>query len=399
MAKAKFTDEDDALLAELGVEVEHKRVSSRTAREERIIAGFEDIERFIDQHGNQPSHGESKDIFERLYAVRLEKIRASAECRTLLIDNDRHGLLEGQPPATEISLDDMDDDALLAELGVDVSPETDVTNLKHVKPRAEVRTAEEIASRTPCLDFAKYKPLFAAIQEELDSGARQVRKFQDDNTIKQGEFFILGGQKVYVAEMGDEFVSDYGRPDSRLRVIYDNATESDILLRSLQRALHKDETGRRITDPTAGPLFGDVSDEQDLESGTIYVLQSKSEHPTIAANRNLIHKIGVTGGKVETRIANAALDATYLLADVEIVATYKLFNINRVKLEKVIHRVFGKARLDLEIMDRLGHPIKPQEWFLVPLHVIDQAVEMIRDNSIVNYQYDPTKAALTKAQT
>ena len=90
------------------------------------------------------------------------------------------------------------------------------------------------------------------------------------------------------------------------------------------------------------------------------MLRSKSDNPEIAARRDLMHKIGVTGGKVEARIAKAAMDATYLLAEVEVVATYKLFNINRVRLENIIHRVFAPAQLDLTIPDRFGNPVKPQ---------------------------------------
>jgi hypothetical protein len=386
MAKARFTDEDDALLAELGVEVESKKAGTHTPREERIIAGFEEIERFFEHNGKPPAHGEDKDIFERLYAMRLDRIRASAECRTVLAGADTHGLLTGQP--NTVAPDDMDDDALLAELGVQIPPEQDITKLKHVKTRAEIRAAEEIAQRTPCLDFAKFKPLFAAVQEELKTGVRQSRRFKQDAQIKQGEFFILGGQITYVAEMGEEFMAEYGRPDRRLRVIYDNGTESDILLRSLQRALHKDEAGRRVTDPSAGPLFSDAHEEGDIESGTIYVLRSKSDHPLIKENRSVIHKIGVTGGDIEKRIANAKVDPTFLMADVEVIATYELSNINRVKLENLIHKFFDPAKLSIEIKDRFGNPIIPREWFLVPLFVIDQAVEKIKDGSIVDLTYD-----------
>jgi hypothetical protein len=130
------------------------------------------------------------------------------------------------------------------------------------------------------------------------------------------------------------------------------------------------------------------------ESGTIYVLRSLSDHPFVAEHRELIHKIGVTGGKVETRIANAAHNATYLLADVEVVASYKLAEINRTKLENLFHHIFVAAQLDLTIHDRFGHPVRPHEWFLVPLHVIDEAVERIRDGSITDVIYDPKSARL-----
>jgi hypothetical protein len=389
----KFTDQDDALLEELGVEVEAKKETGRTAREERVIAGFEEILRFVDQHGHAPQHGEGHDIFERLYAVRLDRFRVLADCRAMLGPLDRQGLLAGAAPAPVAAADDLDDDALLAELGVDTA-KGDIAELRHVRSAADKRAAEEIANRTKCEDFDQFKPLFVQVKIDIDTGIRETRPFQTMAEIKKGEFFIVGGQIAYVAEVGSEFISQYDRRDSRLRVIYDNGTESDVLLRSLQRALHRDEAGRRITDPVAGPLFAEEAEDGDLASGTIYVLRSKSDNPVVAANRDVLHKIGVTGGKVETRIANATLDPTFLMADVEIVVTYKLSNINRTKLENLIHRIFDPARLDIEIKDRFGNPITPREWFLVPVFVIDEAVERIKDGTITNYRYDPKTASL-----
>jgi hypothetical protein len=192
----------------------------------------------------------------------------------------------------------------------------------------------------------------------------------------------------------EEIKAPNGASDARLRVIYDNGTESDLLRRSLQRALYKDEAGRRVTDPDAGPLFSDTPDNDDIESGTIYVLRSLSDHPYIAEHRQLMHKIGVTGGKIETRISNAANEATYLLAGVEVVASYKLYGINRTKLENLFHRLFAPAQLDLVIHDRFGHPVRPKEWFLVPLQVIDEAVKRIRDGTITSVVFDPKSASL-----
>lgn len=386
---------DLELLAELGVAVEAKPAPARTPREERIIAGFEDIVRFYEEHGRPPQHGEDRDIFERLYAVRLERIWAQADCRDLVAPMDTHGLLTAAGVA-EARAESVDDAGLLAELGVAPAAEADITRLTHVRSRDEVRAAEEVANRKPCLDFTDFKPLFAAVKADLASGVREARRFGEDAAIKAGEFFILGGLTVYVAAISDEFTADYGRPDRRLRVIYDNGTESDLLLRSLQRALYKDEAGRRITDPSIGPLFGGEAEADDLESGTIYVLRSRSEHPFVAEHRELIHKIGVTGGRVETRISTATDDPTYLLAGVDIVATYNLFNINRTKLEALFHRLFAMARLDLTIDDRFGRPVKPREWFLVPLHVIDEAVVRFKDGTIAEFKYDPATARLMR---
>lgn len=385
---------DDELLAELGATIEPQKARSHTPREERIIAGFEDILRFREEHGRAPLHGEGRDIFERLYAVRLDQIRKLPEAQTLLAELDVHGLLTGTSAASEGQ--ELEDDALLAELGVDDVTETDITVLKHVSSREERRAAEEIANRTPCPDFARFKPLFDQVQKEIDTGVRQTRPFELKAEIRPGSWFIVGGQTAYVAEMGEMYSNAQGRTDARLRVVFSNGTESNLLMRSLQRSLHKDEAGRRITDPSAGPLFGGAEEADDLASGTIYVLRSHSQHPTVAEHRSIIHKIGVTGGAVETRIANAAHDATYLLADVEVVATYKLFNINRTRLEKIFHRLFGAVQLDLTIPDRFGQPVKPREWFLVPLQAIDEAVERIKDGSITGYAYDPASASLKK---
>lgn len=391
---------DDELLAELGVSVETKRASGQTAREERIIAGFEDIVKFREENGRAPQHGEKRDIFERIYAVRLDRIRALPEARTLLAGYDRFGLLDA--PAQSASVpDDLDDDALLAELGADV-PEAvkDISQLKHVVSREEKRAAEEIANRTPCEDFSEFKLLFDQVRKELDSGERTTRTLDRAEMnladIRPGEWFIVGGQIAYIESAGEEFVTEYDRKDRRLRVIYDNATESNVLARSLQKALYRDGAGRRITNPSAGPLFGHAAEEDDLASGTIYVLRSKSTLPEIERHRDLIHKIGVTGGSVDARIAQASVDPTYLLAEVEVVASYKLFNINRTRLEKIFHRLFGGVRLDLSITDRFGQPVRPKEWFLVPLQVIDEAVDKIRDGSITDFTYDAASATLKK---
>jgi hypothetical protein len=206
--------------------------------------------------------------------------------------------------------------------------------------------------------------------------------------------FIVNGQVANVADKGEVFTNDQGRRDARLRVIFDNGTESNMLMRSLQRQLHADAAGRRITDPDVGPLFGSTSEEGDFEAGTISVLRSHSKDPRIVEHRAVIHKIGVTGNDVQGRVAQAKVDPTFLLADVEIVATYELFNVNRVKLENLIHKFFEPARLDLEMKDRFGRPFRPREWFLVPLDAIDEAVRRIKAGSIVHCRYDVGSARI-----
>lgn len=398
--KSKEKKSNKELLEALGVDITPVKKAAFSPKEERIIAGFEDIQRFVEKHGHLPRHGEDKDIFERLYATRLEQIRQQETCRILVESLDYQGLLSGGTQVSEVPAKYSSDKERLAELGIDVPKEGDITYLKHVKSQAEKKAAEEIASRTPCADFDEFKAMFDTVQSDLKHGLVEAKLLKDQKDrdymakIQQGDWFIVNGQKAYIAEVSEERTHGFDKNDYRLRVIYDNGTESDLLLRSMQKALYEDDAGRRIVSLSAGPLFDDVVSEEDNDSGTIYVLRSKSELPLIAQNREVIHKIGVTGESIKKRIGNASLDPTYLMAEVDIIASYELFNINRQKLEKLLHRFFESARLDIEIKDRFGNPVKPREWFLVPLFVIDEVVEKIKDGSITQFQYEHGQAKL-----
>ncbi len=385
----------DELAAELAEFAPPEKKGGRLASEERVIAGFEDIQRFFEKHGRAPQHGEDRDIFERLYAVRLDRLRALPDCRALLEPLDHQGLLAGAPAAPAAEAIDIDD--LAAELA-GAAEAHDVTVLRHVRASADKRVAEEIADRKPCEDFEAFKPLFERVAAELKSGLRQSQPIEAGRrAIEAGDFFVLDGLTLYVAEVGEPLKTTAGEVDRRLRLIFSNGTESNLLLRSLQRAFYDDPAARRLVSPESGQLsFGGELEADDVESGTIYVLRSLSDHPYVAQHRNIIHKIGVTGGRVETRIANAENQATYLLAKVEVVATYKLAGINRSRMENLFHRLFAPARLNITINDRFGHPVQPEEWYLVPLFVIDEAVARIRDGSITGYIYDPGAAKLVK---
>jgi len=399
--KKKLTEEDNELLAELGIKVEAKKTAKHTALEQRIITGFEEIQKFVKEQGRLPESGEDKDIFERIYAVRLDQIKKLEESSSLLKELDFQNLLSEDNKSTMDNSEDLDDDELLAQLGVEEHKENSITNLKHVKPRAEKRAAEEIANRTRCENFNEFKPFFEKVKIDIDSGDQKTVRFRKDagftkTSLKEKQFIIVGGQIAYIAKIGKPQKAPNGENDARLRVIYDNGTESNILLRSLIRAMYKDETSRFISEAELGPLFSSENSDDDQESGTIYVLQSLSNHPMVQENKNVVHKIGVTGGDVKKRIANAKNDPTFLMADVEIIATYKLANINRTKLEKLIHKFFSATKLEIEIIDRFGKPVKAREWFLVPLFIIDEVVDKIKDGSISEYYYDHASAKLKR---
>lgn len=391
MAKKQVSKEDIDLLGELGVDTALKKQAARTPLEQRIIAGYEEIERFVEQNGRLPEHGENRDIFERLYAVRLDQLRDSDECREVLSGIDVKRLLDIQEDAETmvVNEDAATDEELLEALGVSADSSDDITQLKHVRSSQEKLAAEEIAQRTACLNFGIFKPLFEQVQQDLESGFRKTLKYQDNGEINKGDFFILEGQKAYVADWGDQFISSYDRPDRRLRVIFDNGTESDLLLRSLQRALNRDEASRRVTDPTLGPLFSDQEEADDQTVGFVYVLRSKSDNQFIVENRKVIHKIGITKGSVKQRVANAVKDPTYLLADVEIVETYKVSNLDLNRLEKLLHKFFDQARLDLQLKDRFGFDVEPREWFLLPLPIIEEAIQKLVEGTLPKHRYEP----------
>lgn len=387
----------DELAAELSEFAAPEAKGGRSASEERVIAGFEEIQRFFEKHGRAPQHGEDREIFERLYAVRLDRLRALPDCRALLEPLDLQGLLASGGRVAEPSAN-YDVDQLAAELA-GASDAEDITVLRHVRTSADKRAAEEIADRKPCEDFETFRPLFKRVAADIQTGMRQTQPIEAGRrAIEAGDFFVLDGITLYVAEVGEPLKTTAGEVDRRLRAVFANGTESNLLLRSLQRAFYNDPAARRLVSPESGQLsFGGELEADDVESGTIYVLRSLSDHPYVAQHRDLIHKIGVTGSKVEVRIADAEHDATYLLAKVEVIATYKLAGINRTRMENLFHRLFASARLNITINDRFGHPVQPQEWFLVPLFVVDEAVERIRDGTITNYVYDPKSARLVKA--
>lgn len=400
--RGNMTDLDlDDLRAELDDFAKPKKEQTRSPWDERVIAGFEEIQRFVEEHGHPPRHGEDLDIFERLYAVRLDQIKRKADCRELCLELDHQNLLAGSDSPDDDPLADLEDDELLSELEGIGAEVDELRELKHVRSRTEIQAAEKIGRRKPCEDFDEFRPRFDLVVRELKEGLRKTIPFRKNagftkTDIKHNQFIILEGQTSYIAEIGEPQTAPNGEYDARLRIIYDNGTEGDILLRTLIRAMYRDETCRLISDPEHGPLFADYAIDGDEASGTIYVLRSKSSHPTVAQHRDIVHKIGVTNKSIEKRISRASSQPTFLMADVEVVTTYELYNINRTRLENLLHKIFHSAQLDIEIKDRFGKPVVPREWFLVPLFVIEEAVEKIKDGTITDYIYDAKQAKLLK---
>ena len=388
------TDRD--LLNELGVDLEIKKHHSLTPAQERIISDFEEVQTFYEEFKRLPQNQEGRDIFERLYAVRLNQICENEECLSLLKTLDYQDLISTNSLKDgNIIHQDIDDSELLSKLGIDEEFK-EITELKNVRSSQERRLAEEFANREICENFSSYKLIFQEVIKDINNGQREILKLKQRPEIKSGKFFILGGQYTYVENVGEIFMQEYGISDARLYLIFDNGTESRMLMRSFQKALALDESSRVITEKNLGPLFANTKTNQDKSTGTIYVLRSKSNNPFIEENRNLIHKIGFTTNTIQKRIANAKLDPTFLMADVETVASYQLYNLKGSKFESLIQKIFSNAKLKIKINDRFGNAVSPEEWFLVPLDVIKDAIQKIIEGTITKYIYDPSLAKMVE---
>lgn len=327
-------------------------------------------------------------VSERALQTRLRTYLDTPALAQSLADLDRHGLLKIAVAHLPATLDE------LLESGDDLldDPNEGIFEMKIAK--AAPAKPEMVSERVPCADFEKFRPLFDRAAAQLASGERKSMKFANEQEIEAGGFFILNGLMVYVAEVRDPHIRN-GKRNARLRLIFDNGTEGNNLLRSLATELYKDPNGRRLSDPHAGPLFGQggaevvhVAAPQDGITGCIYVVKSLSTLPDIARLDGQLFKIGFTTGALEDRIRVAADDPTFLMAPVRPVLSYEAINLNANKFQNIVHRFFAEARLDIEIKDRFGKPIRPREWFLLPLPVIERVVPMIIDGSILRHRYD-----------
>jgi hypothetical protein len=365
----------------------------------RVNQDFDELNRFIDQHGFVPGEGPNdrkQSVKERVLSMRLKSYRDNPKICMQLQPQDRHGLLtankaaEFREPASLEEILDLDDELL------NTSRE-DIFTFNHARPKAA--RPDKVSERKPAQDFRAFKPLFYACVADLVSGKRKSLKFANEQEINAGEFFILNGVMVYVAEVNDPHIRN-GKRNARLRLIFENGTEGENLLRSLATELYKDPSGRRISSPDAGPLFDGESTTEKVAApnsrvtGCIYVVKSLSTAPEIAELDGHLFKIGFTTGSFEDRIRAAKDDPTFLLAPVHPVRTYDAIDLNTNKFENLLHRFFAEARLDIEIKDRFGKPFKPREWFLLSLPTIEQAIPMLLDGRILKHRYDASSGEI-----
>ena len=372
----KLIEDDDLGL----LNVKPKQSAAATA-DERLITSFTQINQFVSENGKEPQSGNG--IQEHQLYARLKGIRDSVEKMEALANLDEHGLLNVERKEIS-SIDDIFEDDDLGILG---SEAESIFTLKHVSK--ETTMPDYVASRKPCKDFDTFELKFIQCQADLASNKRKLWPFKNEQQIQKGYFFVLKGVLLYIAEVGDFEKGSNGKKNARLRCIFENGTESDMLLRSLAAELYKD--GRRVTEHEDRLLdgFSNIT-EEDEETGYIYVLRSLSGKPEVQSIEHL-YKIGYSTVPVEQRIKNAENEPTYLMASVHIVEAYQCYNMNPQKLEQLLHNFFGSSCLNIDIFDGDGKRHTPREWFIAPLDIIEQAIHFVLNGDIVNYRYDPDK--------
>jgi predicted DNA-binding transcriptional regulator len=394
MAKKKLTIDDIFNDDDLGLLDSKVKASTVKTDEERLIDSFEEINVFIDKNDREPN---KSSMSEYGLMAKLKNFRENEEQKKLLKPFDRHNLLgfvELENQSIEDILNEDDEFGLL-----DTDNDLDIFKFKHT-PRPEDRAeADFVAQRKPMKekDFERYEKMFLQVHKEIKEGKRKIKPFTNiEKNLHVGDFYLMNGIMLYLESANlkkEEWEQKSGnrvRVEGRTRTVFENGTYSNMLFRSLGKQIQKD--GKLITntyEKIEHDLFvnSGLVKEEDVQSGWIYVLKTKSTKKELAGIKNL-YKIGFASGSVDDRIKNAKNEATYLFADVKKIATYKVYNRNADKLENLLHRFFANACLDIDLFNEKGQRLNPREWFVVPFEIIEEAIQLILNENIVNYEYD-----------
>jgi hypothetical protein len=377
--------------------------------EERLVASFQEINEFYEKFNRAPAQSTVQEEFA-LYA-RLKGLKDNPLKKEMLLSYDKYNLLRTdetlsivKEPAKEInSLDDILSDDLLGLLEDDSDG---LFDLKHISSDVKSRADTDfVARRKPCKDFENYKNLFKAVQADLKNKKRKLVAFKQEN-LRQGAYYIHNGI-LFLVEKIDITKKEHYKPDGtrvredgRTRCIFENGTESNMLKRSVEKNLYAngqvvseniDQVNERFIEK-----FSNIS-ESDIASGVIYILQSKSKKREIQEIDNL-YKIGFSESTTQERIKNASQQPTYLMAEVKVIQDYKCFNMDAYVLEQLLHNFFGESCLNISIIDNNGKEHNPREWFIAPLPIIEQAVQLIITGEIIKYRYDRRSEQITEIE-
>ena len=393
MSKKKPTLDDIFNDDEFGLLDSKDKTSNIKTEEDRLIDSFEEINIFIDKNNREPS---TSSMSEYGLLAKLKNFRQDDTKKKIVKPFDRHNLL-GYVKIEKPSLDDIlnDDDLGLLVTDKDLS----IFTFKHTPKLEDRKEADFVAQRKPLKEknFKPYEAMFQKVHKEIKKGKRAIKPFKNiEKNLHVGNYYIMDGILLYLesANLEESEVElktgNRIRLEGRTRTVFENGTYSNMLYRSLGKQIQKN--GKLVTDTneyTENELFvnSGLIKEEDVQTGWIYVLKSKSKDPKISEIKDL-YKIGFSKSSVDERIRNAKNEATYLFSAVRIIATYKVYNRNADKLEIILHRFFANTCLDIEFTNNNGQRINPREWFVVPFEVIEEAIQLILDGSILNYTFD-----------
>lgn len=397
MAKKNLTIDDIFDDDDFGLLDSKAKTSAVKTDEERLIDSFEEINSFFDKNKREPN---KSSMSEYGLMAKLKNFRENEAQKKILKPFDRYNLL-GYVELEKATIDDIlnEDD----ELGLlDSDKDLDIFKFKHTPKPEERADADFVAQRKPIKEkeFEKYEAMFLKVHKEIKEGKRKIKLFKNiEKNLHVGDFYLMDGILLYLESANlktEEKELDSGnrvRTEGRTRTIFENGTYSNMLFRSLGKQIQKN--GKLITntyEKIEQDLFVNTGlvKEEDVQSGWIYVLKSKSSSTQIANIKDL-YKVGFARNSVDERIKNAKNEATYLFADVQKIATYKVYNRNADKLEGLLHRFFAKACLDIDLFNEKGQRLNPREWFVVPFEVIEETIQLILNENIVNYEYDPAE--------
>ena len=367
--------------------LEEKEKPKSVTADDRLVDSFTEINDFYEKHGKEPE--KTDDMYERKLFSRLQGIKENDKKIESLKPLDRFNLLNNieQVPIEEFnSIED-----ILSSNSFDslLDSSENIFAFNHTPKPEDRAEADFIARRKPCENFEEYQHLFKQRHADLKNGIRTKVKFSEEH-LQEGMFFVIKGVMAYLAKIYDISKDKNSKPDGRTLVIFENETQSNMLYRSLGKSIYDDgytisENEDDIQNRKANKIL--KNSDEDTKTGLIYILKSRNTNPEIAELSNL-YKVGLSTTTVEERIKNAEQDPTYLMAPVTIVSTYDCYNLNIQKFESLLHRFFKDSCLDITIHDKKGKVYKPQEWFLVPFEVIEEAIDLIISGEIVDYKYD-----------
>lgn len=384
-----FNHDDLGLLADV------KPIAPKADENAMVLQTFKEVESFFRRHGRLPNNDGNLDekILDRKWQALLNN---KQHCETL----QQHDTLNLLRPSEKtecckaenvVTLEDIfnNDDLNLLDVG-----NTDIFRMEHISQRAANGSPyedENNAVRKPCTDFWRFEAWFKQIHHMLKHGEAHFERLKTETFLQPGDVFLLHGALCYVADFSETEDRKSTRENRRLRVIYENGTESNILTRSLARAVYKDGNGKKIMLSSA-ELLPDIltaNSPQDLVTGQLYVVRLLQPKPEVATYRNL-YKIGFTTGTVEARIADAENDTAFLESKVVPVLSFECRNINPHTFERLLHAFFAAQRVNIRLIGKNGKIYIPHEWFDVELDVIEKAAEYIINGTINQYRMNNT---------